>query len=152
MASKLRPLPVTQKDARDFIAAHHRHHQPPAGSVFQVAMARDGEIVGVAMVGRPVARAFDDGVTLEVNRLCTLDSDLSRHAASALYARCWRVARELGYQRLITYTLADETGVSLVSAGWRIVHQVTGRSWDTPSRRRTDKHPTTDKTLWQAAC
>ena len=149
--SDLHPVPITQAEARAFIAQHHRHHRPSLGSVFQVALARGGQLVAVAMVGRPVARMLDDGWTLEVNRLCTLDSDLSRHAASALYARSWRVARELGYRRLITYTLADETGVSLVSAGWRVVHQVTGRSWDTPSRRRIDRHPTTDKTLWEIA-
>lgn len=143
--------PVTQAEARAFIAAHHRHHRPSIGSVFQVGIARGEQLVGVAMVGRPVARALDDGYTLEVTRLCTLDAPEARHAASKLYAMCWRIAREMGYRRLLTYTLADETGVSLVSAGWRVVHQVKGRSWDTPSRRRIDKHPTVNKTLWEIA-
>ena len=153
MASEARlvAVPVTQAEARAFIAAHHRHHRPSVGSVFQVALARGEQLVGVAMVGRPVARALDDGYTLEVTRLCTLDAPESRHAASKLYAMCWRIAREMGYTRLLTYTLADESGISLVSAGWRVVHQVQGRSWDTPSRPRIDKHPTVNKTLWEIA-
>ena len=149
--ARLVAMPVTQAEARAFIAAHHRHHRPSVGSVFQVALARGEQLVGVAMVGRPVARALDDGWTLEVTRLCTLDAPESRHAASKLYAMCWRIAREMGYTRLLTYTLADESGISLVSAGWRVVHQVKGRSWDTPSRPRVDKHPTVNKTLWEIA-
>ena len=152
MASEaLVAVPVTQREAQAFIAQHHRHHGPSIGSVFQVALARGDQLVGVAMIGRPVARGLDDGYTLEVTRLCTLDAPASRHAASKLYAICWRIAREMGYRRLLTYTLADETGISLVSAGWRIVHQVKGRSWDTPSRPRVDKHPTGYKTLWEIA-
>lgn len=132
-----------------FIAAHHRHHSPTVGAICYIGAARGEELVGVAVVGRPVARGLQDGYTAEVTRLCTLDSELARHAASMLYAASWRAARALGYRRLLTYTLHDETGVSLVAAGWRVVHEVKGRSWDTPSRRRIDRHPTGDKTLWE---
>jgi hypothetical protein len=142
-------VPLSRADAQAFIAAHHRHHEPSIGDVFRVALALDDEVIAVAMVGRPVARMLNDGLTAEVTRLCVVQRSDAKHAASALYARCWRIAREMGYRRLLTYTLRDETGVSLVAAGWRVVHQVKGRSWDTPSRRRTDKHPTTDKTLWE---
>ena len=147
---RFQAVPITRAAAQTFIAQHHRHHKPSVGDVFRVALALDDELVAVAMVGRPVARALDDGTTVEVTRLCVLDRPDAKHAASALYARCWRVARELGYTRLLTYTLADETGVSLVAAGWKPLYVVRGRGWDTPSRRRLDKHPTCDKTLWEA--
>ena len=148
---RLAPAPITQREAKAFIAEHHRHHRPPVGSVFQVAVARGEKVVGVAMVGRPVARMLDDGWTLEVTRLCTLDGEEAQHAASKLYAMCWRISREMGYRRLGTYTLESERGASLVAAGWRVAHQVRGRSWHCPSRPRVDKHPTVDKTLWMAS-
>lgn len=147
--SRFRAVPVSRVEAQAFIARHHRHHEPSIGDIFRVALALGDELVAVAMIGRPVARALNDGTTAEVTRLCVAERDDVKHAASALYAKCWRIAREMGYTRLITYTLHDETGVSLVAAGWRVVYQVRGRSWDTPSRRRVDRHPTSDKTLWE---
>lgn len=107
-----------------------------------------GGCVGVVTVGRPVARRLDDGWTLEVTRNCT---DGTKNAASFLYAAAWRACRALGFTRLITYTLKDETGVSLTAAGWRVVGQTSGRSWSCPSRPRVDKHPLGQKTLWEAA-
>lgn len=100
------------------------------------------------MIGRPVARALDDGLTLEVNRVAT---DGAKNACSALYGAAWRAARALGYRRLVTYTLATEPGTSLDAAGWKVVGQVTGRSWSCPSRPRDDKHPTTNKVRWEVA-
>lgn len=147
--SRFEPVPLTQREAQAFIAAHHRHHAPSIGDVFRVAVALDGEVIGVAMVGRPVARKLADGRTLEVTRLCVLDRPETKHAASKLYAMAWRIARELGYRRLLTYTLADETGISLVAAGWRVVHQTPGRSWSVPSRPRINRHPLGTKTLWE---
>lgn len=146
--SALSTVPITQRDAKAFIAQHHRHHAPPTCSIFQVAVARDEQIVGVAMVNLPVARALNDGWTAEVSRLCTLDANLSRHAASKLYAACWRIARELGYRRLITYILPSESGVTLNAAGWRLVGMAGGRPWNHASRPRIDHHPGVKK-LWE---
>lgn len=92
-------------------------------------------IVGVAIVGRPVARTLDDGWTLEVTRVAT---DGTKNACSALYASAWRAARAMGYQRLITYTLPSEGGASLRAAGWRTVHRTKGGNWNTPARPRVD--------------
>lgn len=69
------------------------------------------------MSGRPVARALDDGRTIEVNRTCT---DGTMHANSMLYAAAWRAAKAMGYLRSITYTQADESGASLRAAGYII--------------------------------
>lgn len=98
------------------------------------------------MVGRPVARHWDDGSTLEVTRCCVLDG--IPNAASFLYGAARRAAFDLGYARIITYTLAAEPGTSLKASGWTQHHAVKGRSWTTPSRPRVDKHPTTDKWCW----
>ncbi len=139
--------PITQKEAFAFIARHHRHHMPPVGYKFAIG-ANDGKkVVGVITVGRPVARHFDDGYTAEVTRCCV---DGTANACSMLYAAAWRAARAMGYRKIITYVLASETGSSIKAAGWKTLYSVKGRSWDTPSRPRVDKHPTEDKTLFCA--
>jgi hypothetical protein len=134
-------------EANAYIEAKHRHHGRVVGHKFSIGLARDNEICGVAIVSRPVARHFDDGVTLEVTRLCT---DGTRNACSKLYSASWRASQALGYKRLITYTLASEQGASLRAAGWKVTHEVKGRSWTTPSRPRVDKHPLQDKLCWEA--
>lgn len=109
----------------------------------------DGEnVVGVAIVGRPVARGLDDGWCLEVLRVCTLGD---RNACSMLYATCWRAARAMGYRKLVTYTLKTEPGSSLKAAGWKIVGEVTKRSWDTPSRPRVDRDERQERFRWEVA-
>ncbi len=140
--------PITFDEAARFIRQHHRHHLPPVGWKFGVAV-NDGErVVGVATIGRPVARMLDDGLTLELTRCCT---DGTQHAASMLYGAAWRAARALGYRRLITYTLVEEPGTSLKAAGWKALYETKGGSWSCESRPRVDKHPTGQKRLWEAA-
>lgn len=139
--------PISFAEACTFVAAHHSHHKPPQGHKFSLAVNDGEKVVGVVMVGRPVARMADDGYTLEVTRCCT---DKTPHVASKLYAAAWRATRALGYRRLITYTLIEETGTSLVAAGWRIIGQTQGGSWNRAGRPRVDKHPLRQKTLWEA--
>ena len=139
--------PITLRQARAYVEENHRHHRAPQGGLFAIAVMDDEEkLRGVSIVGRPVARGLDDGRTAEVTRLCT---DGAHNACSMLYAASWRAARAMGYWRLITYTLAAESGVSLSASGWRVVGEVRGKSWNNPSRKRTDKHPTTDKRRWE---
>ncbi len=140
-------VPCTISDAREFVRQFHRHHGPPVSGLFAVGAAIDERIVGVAIVGRPVARLLQDGYTAEVTRVATLDGAFN--ACSALYAACWRGARAIGYRRLVTYTLSQESGKSLMAAGWKVVGEVKGRSWSCKSRPRIDKHPTQDKLRWE---
>lgn len=125
---KLRLCPVTQREAKDFVAQHHRHNEAPIASVFQVGVCgEDGVLLGVAMCERPKARMSDDGRTLEVSRTCTTGA---RNANSMLYGACWRAATALGYTRLLTYTLPEESGASLKAAGWKLAEQVkSSGSW-----------------------
>ncbi len=127
--------PVTLAEANAFVAIHHRHHKPVVGSKFQVAVESGGEIVGIAIAGRPVARGLDDGWTIEVNRSCT---DGHPNVNSMLYGAVARAAFALGYRKVITYTLGSESGVSLRAAGWRVVAEIKGREWTTPSRPRVE--------------
>jgi hypothetical protein len=138
--------PIAFDEACAFIRRHHRHHLPPQGHKFSIAVNDGGKIVGVITVGRPVARLLDDGWTVEVTRCCT---DGTKNAASMLYAAAWRAARALGYRRLITYTLAQESGVSLKAAGWKALYQTRGDTWNRPNRFRVDKAPIGQKTLWE---
>jgi hypothetical protein len=147
----LRIVPVSFRDACGFIAMWHRHHEPPSGCKFCLGAADGGDVLrGVAITGRPVARMFDDGLTLEVTRTAT---DGTANANSMLYGACWRAAKALGYRRLVTYTQAGETGSSLRAAGWRVVAERKPRpGWNVPSRPRelrgTEGIP---RTLWEAA-
>lgn len=147
----LRLVPTTLAEANAFVGEEHRHHGPTVGHKFSVGVAdHNGVLRGVAIAGRPVARGHDHKTVLEVTRLAT---DGSKNACSILYAAVARAACALGYRRqdVITYTLASEPGTSLRAAGWVLDGEVKGRSWDTPSRRRTDSHPTVDKLRWRAA-
>jgi len=143
-------VPLTVNEANAFVLAHHRHHPPVRGHKFSLGAATDEGIVAVAMLGRPVARGLDDGWTIEINRLCVAEHlARSGNAASWLLGRCRRAAAALGYRRIITYTLATESGVSLRAAGYRVLYTVAGRSWTTPSRPRIDRHPTQEKIAWE---
>lgn len=149
MSLRLCVTPVDLAEANAFVALHHRHHPPVVGHLWSTAVADEaGTIRGVAIIGRPVARQLNDGWTVEVTRVAT---DGCPNACSALYGAARRQALSRGYRRLVTYTLATESGTTLRAAGWRVVAEVRGRSWSCPSRPRVDKHPTQAKLRWEAA-
>jgi len=150
--------PITIKEAKVFVARHHRHHEAPQGGLFAVAVnadyeGTDGEVVrhvvGVAILGRPVAPERQDGWTAEVSRVCVLEGN--PNACSMLYAACWRACRALGYRRCGTYILASEPGTSLRAAGWRLIGMAGDpRGWNRAKRPRVDTHPLEQKELWEA--
>jgi len=133
----VRIVPITLKVAQQFVTDHHRHNRAPVGHKFSIGLETDwGLLVGVACAGRPVARHFDDGLTLEVNRTCTLGD---RNANSMLYGAVWRAAKAMGYLRCITYTQHDESGASLRAVGWiRVKELKPNDGWSVPSRPRED--------------
>lgn len=144
--SRLRHQRVTLEASSAFVSEHHRHHTPPTGHLFSIGAFIGDQLHGVVIVGRPVSRHRDDGLTAEITRLCT---DGTRNAASFLLGRAARAAFALGFQKIGTYTLASEGGASLRAAGWRLIGTAGGGSWNAPSRPRTDKHPTEQKLLWE---
>lgn len=127
---RLEVIPLGLKEANSWVAAHHRHNKPVRGHKFSVgAVDPEGTIWGVAIAGRPVARANDDKRTIEVYRSVTLD-DGPPNVNSFLYARCWRIAREMGYLRCISMTQGEEEGTSLKAAGYRLIGERKARgSW-----------------------
>lgn len=140
------PLPLAEANA--FVAQHHRHHGRVVGHKFCLGVAIGELVRGVAIVGRPVARHLDDGLTLEITRVAT---DGAKDACSALYGACRRAAFAMGYKRLVTYTLASESGVSLRAAGYRLIGEAGGGAWGRKGRPRVDKHPLQVKLKWEAA-
>lgn len=127
MTDSLYIAPITLAKAKEFILENHRHNKPPTGHKFSISVWNNDGMVGVATAGRPIARHFDDGFTLEVNRTCT---DGTKNANSMLYGTIWRAAKAMGYVRCITYTQHDECGSSLHGAGWIKVKDIRPRkSW-----------------------
>jgi hypothetical protein len=145
---KLQLQPISFEEARAFIAQHHRHHLPPRGWKFGIAVNDGEQVVGVACVARPVSRIIQsrEPYTLELTRLCT---DGTRNAASFLLGAARRATFALGYKHLITYTLLEEGGVSLRAAGWKELGRAGGGTWNRPNRLRVDKAPTGQKLLWE---
>lgn len=143
----LKAQPMSLKKANEYVAEMHRHHPPVYRDMFRVGCydTSQGRLVGVVQVGRPVARGLDDGKTVEVVRLC---SDGTKNVCSFLYGKASRIAKELGYSRIVTYILDSESGDSLKASGWAYDHKVYGRSWSCPSRPRQTQSPTCDKQMW----
>lgn len=115
-------VPITLREANDFVESFHRHNGRTArnGGKFAIGLAHDGELIGCAIVGNPLSATFMDGVTAEVLRNCVRDES-PKGACSMLYGACWRAWRAMGGQRLVTYTLPAEGGFSLRGAGWKVV-------------------------------
>lgn len=145
---RLHVVPITLREANAFVATHHRHHGPTRGCLFCVGASDGEQIVGVAVVGRPVSRALQaSDYVAEVTRLATTGE---RNACSLLYSAAWRACRAIGYRKLVTYTLPEEGGASLRAAGWRCVGEAGGGSWNRVSRPRVDTAPMQTKLRWEA--
>jgi len=117
------PVPMTITEAKEFVTNFHRHNKAPQGALFAVGVSDGSNLIGVAIVGRPVARKLDDGLTAEVIRCCVIENSI-KGACSFLYAKCWQAAKALGWQKLITYTLQTESGASLKGAGWKVIAEL----------------------------
>lgn len=141
----MKAIPLELKEANAFVTELHRHHPSVYRDKFRVGCEVEGKLVGVCQVARPVARYLDDGSTVEVVRLCT---DGTPNACSFLYSRAARIAKEMGYKRIITYILDTESGHSLKATGWSFDGTSEGGAWNRPSRPRESKAPTCPKQRW----
>lgn len=144
----MRLVPVTLRQANEFVKAHHRHHGPVTGWKFGVGLEEEGQLVGVAIAGRPVSRMTqqNEPQTIEVTRVCTTGH---KNAPSMLYGAISRAAFALGYTKVITFTLPEESGTSLKAVRARNVGITKGGSWSRPSRARQDDHPLQAKLKWE---
>lgn len=124
---------------------YHRHHKPSTGHKFSIGVRKDGKMVGVVICGRPVSRHYDDGYTLEINRLCT---DGTHNACSILYGAAYRAAKAMGYKKVITYILESESGVSLKASGYQCEGRAGGLEWNGERKPKEDIYPHEMKTRW----
>lgn len=141
---KMEIRPITLKEANDFVEKNHRHHKATVGHKFSISLYDNDKLVGVAICGRPVSRYLDNGTTCEINRLCT---DGTRNACSMLYGACCRVAKEMGYKKIITYILESENGASLKASNF-ICEGVAGGTHWTGARNKGQEIPHEMKTRW----
>lgn len=148
MGNKIKAIPVSIRYANSFVKKHHRHNDPVVFAKFAIGAVKDEKIVGVVIVGKPVARLLDDGYTGEVLRLCTI-LDAPKNVCSFLYARAWRAWRAMGGTRMVTYTLQSESGTSLKAAGWQLVASINGKEWHGTRLRKSKKIYNDKKYRWE---
>lgn len=137
--------PCNLKDANEYVTAYHRHHKAVRGCKFCIALKEGNKTVGVAICGRPISRHLDDGKTLEVNRLCT---NGTKNACSMLYSACVRIAKEMGYKKVITYILESENGASLKASNFKCEGIAGGVQWTGKRSGRDNGVPKEMKTRW----
>lgn len=137
----MRIVPLTLREANDFVERWHRHSARTSndGGKYAIGLECGGQLVGVAIVGRPVARLLQVPGAAELLRLCT-SPDAPKGAASKLYARARRIWQLMGGTTIHTYTLQHESGASLRGAG---IHEaaadVAPQQWTRPSRKRAER-------------
>lgn len=133
----LKVIPISIKEANEFVLNFHRHSKPTQGGKFAIGATREN-LVGVAIVGRPISRRLDNTFTAEVLRVCVSETS-PKNTCSFLYGRCWRIWQQMGGNKLITYTLKKESGASLKGVGWKIMGETGGwqdnKGWTTRPQR-----------------
>lgn len=143
--SRLEIRPIHLKQANEFVKEHHRHNIPTTGGKFAISCVDGDRICGVAVCGRPVSRKLDNGFTLEIYRNCT---DGTKNACSMLYGACLRIAKNMGYKKVITYTLESENGSSLKASGFLFDGEAGGKNWSGERKRDYFVSPPEKKNRW----
>ncbi len=137
--------PIHLKQANEYVRQYHRHNIPTTGGKFAISLYENDRMCGVAICGRPTARKLDDGLTLEIYRNCT---DGTRNACSKLYGACCRIANEMGYRKVITYTLQSENGSSLKASNFQNDGVAGGIQWSGERKREYFVSPPERKYRW----
>ena len=128
--------PISLKQANEFVLNNHRHNKPVQGHKWSLGLFNNQQLIGVAIVGRPIARNLDNGLTLEILRVCT---NGERNSNSMLYGRVAQIARLMGYEKVITYTLTKESGASLRAVGAKPETEIKGGGWNRENRPRENQ-------------
>ena len=143
----LETVPLSFRQASEFVNEHHRHHGAPQGHRFSIGLSDGMNLIGVAIAGNPVSRHLNDGRTLEITRCC-MRTNIYKNGVSKLISAVYQAAKALGYLRVVTYTLEDETGVSLRACGFALDGITEGGTWNSRARKRVDKAPIGPKKRW----
>lgn len=136
--------PISLKEANSFVNKNHRHHNGTVGHKFSIGCFKNDKMIGCAICGRPVSRHLDNGLICEINRLCT---DGTYNACSMLYSACCRIAKEMGYKKVITYILESENGSSLKASNFICEGLAGGVKW-TGVRDKGQSFPHEMKKRW----
>ncbi len=134
-------VPLKIREANDFVEKWHRHSSRTNndGGKYAIGLEQDGDLVGVAIVGRPTARLLQLPGAAELTRLC-LSPAAPKGAGSKLYARAKRIWQLMGGTTIHTYTLKRESGASMHGAGLREPSaEVAQQQWTRPSRKRNER-------------
>lgn len=143
--SNLEIRPIHLRQANEFVKEYHRHNIPTTGGKFAISCFDGDRICGVAVCGRPVSRKLDNAFTLEIYRNCT---DGTKNACSMLYGACLRIAKSMGYKKVITYTLESENGASLKASGFSFDGKAGGTNWSGKRKRNYYVSPQEKKNRW----
>lgn len=144
---RMRIVPMLVDDAKNIVRLWHRHlPEPPPRPRYAIGAVKNGQLVGVALIGRPGGRGIPQYEVAEITRCAT---DGTRNAGSALYGACARLCKAAGFWKVVTYNLDAEGGASLRAAGFVRVADVKGRE-----HVRADGAPrlnanTDDKGRWE---
>lgn len=145
---------MKRADALAFVAAVHRRRPKVQGAMWCVSARSGDEIVGVALVGWPARMQSNDEIdTLCVLRVAVKTDENERgikNVCSMLYGACWKAARAMGCESMVTFTDLDESGVSLRAAGWLEDGVTDGGEWNRPSRKRSKAVNAEPKRRWWA--
>tara|TARA_R100000005_G_C4987307_1_gene195338 strand:- start:379 stop:846 length:468 start_codon:yes stop_codon:yes gene_type:complete len=151
MAKNLKVVPLSLKEANEFVTKYHRHNKKCQGHKFSLGAVFENKLVGVVIVGRPVSRKLDDKLTLEINRNCVLDN-APKGTCSFLYSKAIKVWQTMGGKKIITYTLDYESGSSLKAVNFKkekmvqIFKKNTG--WTTRANRVWQEVQKTPRIRW----
>lgn len=124
------------REAAAFVDANHRHNKAPIGHKFSLGLWINGELRGVAIVGRPVCRHYNK--FLEIYRNCVLQG--TPNGCSMLYGACLRRIKKMNKQlskqgidlikKVITYTLMSENGASVKASNFILeAENCGGKNW-----------------------
>jgi hypothetical protein len=134
---------IDQDEAFAFVDKWHRHHDAPAGWRWGVAVNDGQRIVGVACVGRAVARGFCKEKVVEVNRLCLIPLDQGgvRNAGSKLLGACEAAALGRGILSVVSYIQAEtENGSTYRAANWSPLYLTAGGDWSETRPRKAGEN------------
>lgn len=137
MADGKKIIPLELNVANNFVEMYHRHNRRVAGHKFSLGLEEDGELIGVLIAGRPIARMLDNKRTIEILRVCVKEGH--KNANSKLYGRAKQIAQLMGFEKIITYTLQNEKQSSLKAIGAKITGETKPQLWNREKRHRENQ-------------
>lgn len=143
----MRIVPLILREANDFVEQWHRHSSRTSndGGKYAIGLEHDGVLVGVAIVGRPIAQLLQVEGAAELLRLCTSPT-CPKGGGSKLHARARRIWQLMGGTKLHTYTLAKESGATMRGAGLAAPAAIVRpRQWPSTEERPRAPRPIADE-------